>query len=429
MAESRRHILIVVAGLTPAIITETLQFLTFGEPGRPLSYQDLSRGRDVRMKISEIFVVTTSMGRARIVDELFNKGGFEELCNEYGINWVKFSEENIYVLKDKGKNEISDIRTIEENKRAADELINFIRNKTDKEKENTVIHCSIAGGRKSMDIYVAFALQFYGRRDDKMYHVLVNPPFDNPNLRDEKGRGFLYIPMNEVIFTDIRSNSEHASTAAEIALYEIPYVHLRNKLEEIWPEILACGNSYDEMVEIAQREIDLSTVEPYLIIDLGRGTVYISRYEVKLIVTEFFIYSYFALSRKLCSEKHGDENCPDCFPDFKVVSKAKSRRDKINARVKFKEGEALSRMERVIKNLAGMKSREYRTIERWLRSGIPMQSLRDKITDIRKKIKEVLHGAKICELIQISNFGRYGEPRYGIKLGKDKIEIRESSTI
>jgi hypothetical protein len=52
----RKHILIVVAGLTPAIITETLQFLTFAEPGKTLRYGDLMK-RKVRLKISDIFVL------------------------------------------------------------------------------------------------------------------------------------------------------------------------------------------------------------------------------------------------------------------------------------------------------------------------------------------------------------------------------------
>jgi CRISPR-associated protein (TIGR02584 family) len=403
----RKHILIVVAGLTPAIITETLQFLTFAEPGKTLRYGDLMK-RKVRLKISDIFVLTTSKGRDMIMDELIKNGGFRKFCDEFGINWVSFDEKNIIVLRDTNGVEIEDIRTVEENRGAANMLFDFIRQKL--MDENIIVHCSIAGGRKSMDVYSAFAFQFYGKSEDKMYHVIVNSPFDDPNLKDKSGRRFLYIPIEEVVFTRKLDKSEHTSMGAEITLYEIPYIHLRSKLKDI----LQSNESYDKLVDIAQREIDLVWVQPHLYIDVKRGSVKINDWDLVLKPTELFIYLYFVFSRKMCKQRHGKNLCSFCFPEFEEVNGLKVR--------KFKNWEPLLKAFRIIRKNFGDKSKETKTIENWIYNGIPRQSLSDKICDINKRIKEIVQIPNV-DVVKIVNEGKYSKPRYGIRLEPGRIEL------
>ncbi len=405
----KKHILIVVAGLTPAIITETLQFLTFAEPGKTLRYEDLMK-RKIRLKISDIFVLTTSKGRDMIIGELIKKGGFKRFCDEFEINWLGFDEKNIIVLKDTNGVEIEDIRTVEENRGAANMIFNFIRQKL--MDENVVVHCSIAGGRKSMDVYSAFAFQFYGKSEDKMYHVVVNSPFDDPNLRDKDGGRFLYIPVNEVIFTRSSDKSEYTSMGAEITLYEIPYIHLRNKLKDI----LQSNESYDKLVEKAQREIDSTWVQPHLYVNVKLGFVKINDSDLILKPTEFFVYLYFIFSKKMCKRKHGKELCSFCFPEFEEVNGLKVR--------KFKNLKPLHKAFGIVKKNFGDKSKETKTIENWINKGIPRQSLSDKICDINKRIKEVVQTPNV-DLVKIVNEGRYSKPRYGIKLEPERIKIME----
>ena len=403
----RKHILIVVAGLTPGIITETLQFLTFAEPGKTLTYDDL-KNRRVRLKISEVFVLTTSKGRKMIIDELIESGCFKKFCDEFGINWIKFDENSIIVLKDTNGREIEDIITVEENQGAANMLFDFIRQKL--KDESVIVHCSIAGGRKSMDVYSAFAFQFYGKGEDKMYHVIVNSPFDDPNLKGKDGGRFLYIPIEEVTFVRLSDKSEHTSRGAEITLYEIPYVHLRNKLKNILPS----DKSYDELVKIAQREIDLTLIQPHLYIDVKRGDVKVNDWALELKPTELFIYLYFVFSRKLCKRNHRKILCSFCFPEFEEVNNLKIR--------KFRNQRPLSKALGVIEKNFGVMSREVKTIKHWIDSGIPRQSLSDKISDINKKIESVVPIPNV-DLVKIKNKGKYGKPRYGIELDSGRIEI------
>jgi len=58
------------------------------------------------------------------------------------------------------------------------------------------LHCSLAGGRKTMGLYLGFALQLYGRPDDALSHVLVHPP------ELEMDSAFFY-PPPEIGYSDL----------------------------------------------------------------------------------------------------------------------------------------------------------------------------------------------------------------------------------
>lgn len=106
-------------------------------------------------------------------------GKFYTFCQEYGIDpqTIKFDENSIIVVKDRVGNPIEDIRTIEENTAFANLITSFIRDKA--EDTDTILHCSVAGGRKTMSIYMAYALQLFGRPQDTLSHVLVSEGFES----------------------------------------------------------------------------------------------------------------------------------------------------------------------------------------------------------------------------------------------------------
>ena len=61
---------------------------------------------------------------------------------------------------------LEDIRTVEENEFAGDQICDIVRELT--KDSYTIIHASAAGGRKTMSIYLTAAMQMYGRAQDAL---------------------------------------------------------------------------------------------------------------------------------------------------------------------------------------------------------------------------------------------------------------------
>jgi CRISPR-associated protein (TIGR02584 family) len=78
---------------------------------------------------------------------------------------------------------LEDIRSPDDNRRAADGITELIREFT--ADPDCALHVSIAGGRKTMGFFLGYALSLYGRPQDKLSHVLVSEPF-------ESSSGFYY---------------------------------------------------------------------------------------------------------------------------------------------------------------------------------------------------------------------------------------------
>ena len=160
MDNQKTHILVSLLGRTPQILTETLYALMIRR----------------KIPISEICVLTTKQGQRAITEHLLHPqmGKFYEFCCDWQIDplKIKFNSESISVAHDL-HNEIDIFLQAEK----AEPLINLILRELKKltADQNTVLHCSLAGGRKTMSVYFAYALQFFGRTQDKLYHVLTQP--------------------------------------------------------------------------------------------------------------------------------------------------------------------------------------------------------------------------------------------------------------
>ncbi len=159
-----KEILIFVAGLTLQVVTETLYYLT----------QACTPPRG----ISEVYLLTTSLGREKALSSLLDQknGRFYEFCKEYDIDdrTIQFDSNHIVAIPDKNGDLLADIRTSEENAALADFIITFIREKAS--NLDNALHCSVAGGRKTMSLFLGLALQFFGRPQDRLSHVLIWPP-------------------------------------------------------------------------------------------------------------------------------------------------------------------------------------------------------------------------------------------------------------
>ena len=154
-SESARHIFVAVTGQTPQIVTETLYALMV----------------ERRIPISEVFIITTRVGAERIRRDLLDpaQGQFFAFCREYGFDpgSIRFDDGHILTITrtsrrhrrtggatstSPGEIELDDIRTVEDNRCLAEQLLGIIRQLT--EDPRTVVHGSIAGGRKTMSAYM-----------------------------------------------------------------------------------------------------------------------------------------------------------------------------------------------------------------------------------------------------------------------------------
>ncbi len=227
-----RRILLCVAGLSPQIVTETLYALT--APGEP------------RFVPTEIHLLTTVEGaeRARLTLLGDEPGWFRRLRQDYGLPEIRFTLDSLHILRAADGRLLEDIRTPDDNEAIADAITHQVRELT--ADPDSAVHASIAGGRKTMGFYLGYALSLFGRPQDRLSHVLVSSPFEsNPNF-------FYPAPVPRVIFSNGPDQRPLDASAATVILADIPFVRLRDGLQET---LLRDGASFSDVVRQAQRNL------------------------------------------------------------------------------------------------------------------------------------------------------------------------------
>ncbi len=240
-SEFPRRILLITTGLSPQVVTESLYALAVCATPRFIP--------------TEIRLITTKDGAERIRTSLLQgKNWFNRLCSDYYLSGIRFEPESIHTLVGADDQPLDDIRTPIDNQLAADQISNYVRELTT--DANAAIHASMAGGRKSMGLFLGYALSFYARPQDRLSHVLVSSPFEsNPNF-------FYPPPTDHFIKSNLRDNRPINSRHAKVTLAQIPFVRLRN---EIPTHILDSFFDFEKVVSIAQQSIGPAE----LIIDLN----------------------------------------------------------------------------------------------------------------------------------------------------------------
>ena len=220
-----QHKLIAVIGSTPQVMTEIFWALRIQR----------------HVPIDEVFVMTTTMGKETCQQHLLDEGRFAKMLSDYGIdpNTVVFDADHILVFEDAKGNFLDDIRTSDDNRLARDQLFRWIEDCT--QDVQVALHCSLAGGRKSMGYLLGAAIQFFGRPQDRLYHVLVTPP------EIEMNRDFFFPPVREEQI--LTSDGQRISTAdVRIELAELPYVSVR--AISVFDD-----ESYDRILQRTQEEV------------------------------------------------------------------------------------------------------------------------------------------------------------------------------
>ncbi|MCX7834062.1 MAG: CRISPR-associated ring nuclease Csm6 [Ignavibacteria bacterium] len=298
-----KNILIAVSGLTPQIISETFFCLAVKK----------------KIQINEILVITTARGRDIILgnDNEYNKKRkypplekeLKRMCIMYKLKPPVFTSSNIKVANEQSI-ELYDIRDDKHNILFPNKVCEIIKEKTN--DKNSVLHCSISGGRKTMSVDLAFALSLFGRMEDKLYHVLI----------DESLEFSKFFP-------------ESKSEAKKLEIAEIPYVRLRPLLGEITKNKVFTKMSYIELVKYTQQQLKIKSADVLYINSRRREIFFGSNEPVKLEPKKFDLYCYLINIKREGRETESIVNLAERIcEDAKKMDVILQYNNKVNSKIK-----------------------------------------------------------------------------------------------
>jgi CRISPR-associated protein (TIGR02584 family) len=376
--EEYRNLLVAVAGLTPQVITETLYYLAVRH--------------HPPVTISEIHVLTTQLGKQRLLQSLLTPrvGKFYTLCVEYDLDAtsIAFDAAHVHVLTDAAGIPLDDIRTVADNNAIADQILAFIRRLTG--DATTRLYCSLAGGRKTQSVLLGFALQVYGRPQDRLLHVLVSEEV-------ESHPDFFYPPKASQLL-ETRDGRRIDAHTARVEGAEIPYVHLRPKL---FGDESPTPAKFDAIIEAAQQTLDtLPNLPPLTIVPTIRQ-VSIGKTAIPLQPIELVLYAQFAEARM---RRLGREGGFLSLPDLDGLRPAILRR---------------------YSRLYGPYSGRVEALERMWEECIPPEGFRMHRSKINSKIRRALDEGTDPSFYVITRRGEYGATQYGLRLLPELIDLQE----
>ncbi|HXF91712.1 MAG TPA: CRISPR-associated ring nuclease Csm6 [Nitrospiraceae bacterium] len=292
-----RDVLVAVGGLTPQVVTETLWALHHRTPP---------------IHPAEVWILTTQAGRKACLEKLLRANrALARFIREYRPKPMpRCQASHVIILKGADGKPLDDVRSERDNQAIADQLAEFIRKQV--ERSDVRLHCSVAGGRKTMGVLLASALQLFGRAEDRLYHVLVSPEF-------ESIEEFFFPPRRPRWLTD-KNGRRLLTSQASIELAELPYVRLRGLMAQAPP---IAATSFGKLVTLANQRLSLWHDPDPLYLDGRAKRIWIGNRPLPL--TPAMMTLYRALIRtKLdhCSRPDlrtcGD--CTDCYVPFTKVT-------------------------------------------------------------------------------------------------------------
>ncbi|WP_416392251.1 CRISPR-associated ring nuclease Csm6 [Alloalcanivorax xenomutans] len=374
--EHARRVLLLVSGMSPQIVTETLYALT--QTLRPAFVP------------TEVHLISTQTGADQACRNLLEgKCHFYRLCEDYGLDSTIFSADRIHVIRDASGQPLDDIRTPLENEAMADFITEKVCQLT--RDDGAALHVSMAGGRKTMGYYAGYALSLFGRPQDRLSHVLVSEGY-------ESRRNFFYpTPTAQAIHDDDgkplldRNGKPLDASKAEVSLAEIPFVRLGAGR----PDPLLRGNlKFSETIAQSQKAQE----PPDLVIDKSQRLLICGGEVVSLPPVRFAFYAWLAergeplsgpeLLEAVLHQQYAEEFL--CY----YTSLMGEGRYKDNVRDALEKG----------------MSKDY---------------VDSAVGDIKRRLKQVL-GAPLAEHYLIKNIGREkkGDARYALTLDADQIQWR-----
>lgn len=193
-------VLLAVTGMSPAILTETAWALAKEKP---------------RRLPGKVVAFATTRSRDQLRKELIDSGVWESLRRAVRAKEDELifgdAGDHIRVFSRNGK-ELDDLRTPDDNRAAADFILEHLRQFT--ENPDAHIVASIAGGRKTMGALLYAAMTLLGRETDRITHVLVDEALE----RRTEPRFYFPCSPNE---------------GRGVQLADLPFVPLRNGFAEL----------------------------------------------------------------------------------------------------------------------------------------------------------------------------------------------------
>ena len=278
-----KKILLAVCGLAPQVITESLYAL-----------QQQDRLPDI------VRVLTTRPGMEACHAQLFSGGNgqYHQFLRDYHIDQeqIDFGSQAILSVLNDQNLVIDDISDEDDNRcflRACMQMAFKYSSHT-----NSTVYYSIAGGRKTMGSCLSLAAQLYGRQQDRIFHVLVQPEFEN-------SREFYYPPhpSRSITLLDKKQQPYQKDTRyAQVQLIPMPFIPLRDELSSSLLQQPEMPSSL--MMSLVQEE------KPVLSIDLKARKISWKNREADLPPVLLALYAFFAEQKKTANCRQID--CPGC---------------------------------------------------------------------------------------------------------------------
>ena len=371
-----KNVLLAVVGLSPQVITETLFAL-----------------HQQGMMVDAIHIITTRQGKETINALLLSPkdGKYYHYLKEYQIDQstINFGFDNVHTIKNKNGVEIDDIADEEENELLLRKCLDLTFRFTG--DSNTSVFFSIAGGRKTMSACLMVAAQFYGRPQDRVYHVLVSPEF-------ESSKDFFFPPRKPVPI-ELRDKNGQPYTKetrhAKITLVPIPFVSVRQHISD---DLLRAPK------DPATLMLSLVKETPYsFTVDLTNAKLMYKNIELDLMPAKLALYAFFALQKKNCREKTNScRDCTNCYCNLEdILNRAHEITD-------------------LYRKIAGK-----RPVEEMSDAGITSLS-KENFQSFKSKIRKDLErgfGLYAVADLAIESAGKKPDTRYGIPIDKEKIRV------
>lgn len=241
----KKHTLLATIGTSPQVVTETLYAIHHENQQWP----------------DEIYLITTSVGKDKAVQGLIEEGHLQRLCQELNRPMPAFDGTHVLVTPGADGAEVKDARTLADHEALANFIMTEVRNRT--ASDDTSLHASLAGGRKTMTFYIGYAMSLFGRAQDTLSHVLVSEGY-------ETLPGFWFPTHAEPHrHVDNRGQTLDAG-AAQVTLAPIPFIRHRRNL----PQVLLQNSDTVQFADLVQL-INLGE-NPHalrLVLDLPQKTI------------------------------------------------------------------------------------------------------------------------------------------------------------
>jgi hypothetical protein len=198
------------------------------------------------------------------------------------------------------------------------------------ENPDTRVIFSIAGGRKTMSVLGALSMTLLGRSQDRLCHVLVEPPFDSAALKPR-----FYYPDKRVKKYSMPDGTAYSVKPSDVTLCDIPFPRSR----ELFPEKYSrLPGGFMDTVSFINKMRPSGNSSSSLILDPRSCLCKIDEKVVKLSVPEFTLYWMLAVRAK---NKHaairGEKQLHDEIMKFAGAVKPDLMPELVYAKNRFKD--------------------------------------------------------------------------------------------